>query len=935
MTRAVQAFKARYNTYYNGHVAYLDGCLAQENGNKDNYTDIIPLYITGNKATVSIGKSDFDRAVEKCQKTIKQHTITKRPEWNSNKRKTEKDRIWLSQKEYNPFLYKAWFLMGKAQFQKGEYLEAASTFAYMEQLYFSHPDIIAEARLLQAKCYAEMEWLYDADGLISDTRRDSFPKKLEWLRSSVEADLQIRRGLYEEAIPNLQKAIKKEKRSKLKARMYFLLGQLYQQVGKPELAYKAYGKTIAKNPPYELEFNARIRQTEVLSTAQNRKKMIKRLNSMAKNPKNKDFLDQIYYAIGNIYLAQNDTMHAVWSYRDGAEKSTRNGVEKGVVLLRLGQLYWDMEEFVKAQECYSQVIGLLDKERDDYDDIDWRSKVLDELLPHAQSIELQDSLQLLARMDSAERMKVINGIIEYVKEQEKKKERSEQLDELKKQTASAGNQAATAGNKGQMGNNSKTPALWYFYNPTAVASGKTEFQKKWGKRELADNWRRKNKTVLDDFNSEDEAMADSLASDSTSVASTDSISGNAEGGEGEETENYEEDPHRPEYYLKDIPLTEEQMQASNDILVEALFNAGVIYKDRMENLPLADRTFQRILNDFPAYASIDEVYYNLFQLYSRLDRKDEAEQYRQKLIDEYPENKHVSVISDPDFEYKARFGKHVEDSLYTATYNAFQADDYRTVEANCSISAEEYPEGANRPRFMYLDAMAKLQLGDRAQFMDAMKKIVETYPESSVSELAGLYVKGLKEGRLLASGKMDMGSIWERRIGVGSEEDSLQVDTTFTAEKNCNFVFVIAYVRDSLDENQLLYEMARYNFTNFTVRNFDINIVQGDGINMLQVQTFQNFDEAYIYLHRLQNNEDMAYKLKGLKPFIIAEDNLKKLMRGRSFADYFRFYDDNLEIGTDVNMEESTLDQPTELPEPRNEEEYEDEENEGEENFIF
>lgn len=121
-----------------------------------------------------------------------------------------------------------------------------------------------------------------------------------------------------------------------------------------------------------------------------------------------------------------------------------------------------MEEFVKAQECYSQVIGLLDKARDDYDDIDWRSKVLDELLPHAQSIELQDSLQLLARMDSAERMKVINGIIEYVKEQEKKKERSEQLDELKKQTASAGNQAATAGNKGQMGNNSKTPALWYF-----------------------------------------------------------------------------------------------------------------------------------------------------------------------------------------------------------------------------------------------------------------------------------------------------------------------------------------------------------------------------------------------------------------------------------------------------------------------------------------
>ena len=293
MTRRVQAIKAHYNTYYNGQLAYNDGVLSQEQTHKDNFTEIIPLYMTSNPTTAKAGKSNFDRAIEKCQKTIKQHSIVARPEWKSNRPKTQKDKIWLSQKEYNPFLYKPWFLMGESQFRMGEYMEAASTFAYIQNIYFSNPDIVAKARMWEAKCYAELEWFYDAEDLITRAQRDSFPQNINHLKASANADLMIRQQKYAEAIPNILAAIKKEKRSLEKTRMYFLLGQLSHKIGDNKNAYKYYTKVIKRNPPYELEFNARINRTECIDGLQ-AKQIIHNLMSMAKNAKNKYYLDQVY-----------------------------------------------------------------------------------------------------------------------------------------------------------------------------------------------------------------------------------------------------------------------------------------------------------------------------------------------------------------------------------------------------------------------------------------------------------------------------------------------------------------------------------------------------------------------------------------------------------------------------------------------------------------
>ena len=188
------SFNARYNTYYNASLAYIDASTEKENGNKDNFTEMIPLYTVGNKNSRETGKGNYEKAIEKCQKAIKLHSIKKRPEWTKKRRKTERDLEWLSRKEYNPFLWKAWLLMGRSQFYKGAFDEAASTFNYMSRLYQSQPAIYGRARAWLAKCYIEQDWIYDAEDVIRNMRRDSIHWRAQKEWDYTMADYYIHTG---------------------------------------------------------------------------------------------------------------------------------------------------------------------------------------------------------------------------------------------------------------------------------------------------------------------------------------------------------------------------------------------------------------------------------------------------------------------------------------------------------------------------------------------------------------------------------------------------------------------------------------------------------------------------------------------------------------------------------------------------------------------
>ena len=884
-TRWWHSFKARYNTYYNGTLAYIDGSFEKENGNKDNFTEMLPLYTVGNKQSREIGKGNFEKAIEKCQKTIKLHSIKKRPVWDKKRRKTEKDIEWLSRREYNPFLWKAWMLMGRSQFYKGAFDEAASTFAYMGRLYQTQPAIYAKSRAWLAKCYLEEGWLYDAEDVVRNMERDSihWSARKEW--DYTYADYYIHTGDYAKAIPYLRKVIKHEMRRKQRAREWYLMGQMQAALGNKAEAMRAYKRVIRQNPPYEVEFNARIAMTEVMSGGQ-WKKMVSRLKRMAASDKNKEYLDQVYYAIGNIYLAQNDTAKAISAYERGAAKATRSGIEKGVLLLKLGDIYWEMERYNDAQRCYGEAIGLLDKERKDYEELSHRSKVLDQLVPYTDAVHLQDSLQTLAKMDEKDRNAAIDRTIAELKRKEK-----EERDRLAEQNAQetmqqngAGNNMQQQNNRQQNNTNQQNNGLWYFYNATAVSQGKSAFQKMWGKRENVDNWQRVNKTVVNFGGNQEETELSEAQLDS--IARQEAI----EDSLAQIADSAQNDPHKREYYLAQIPFTKDQIEASNKIIEDGLFNAGVIFKDKLNNLPLSEKQLKRLTSQYPDFEKMADAYYHMYLLYMRKGETDVAEGYVERLKKEYPESEWTTLLSDPYFVENAKLGVHMEDSLYASTYDAFKAARYAEVSGNVRISDSRFPLGANRDKFVFIGGLSKLNEGDAEGCLEDMNTVVKKWPQSGVAEMAGMIVKGVSEGKRLKGGKFDLDNVWERRSEVLTDNDSTAV-RELSDERFAAFTFMIAYKPDSTDENRLLFELAKYNFTSFLVRNFDIAVEDADGIHRMKVSGFRNYDEALQYVRQLFTNKTITSLIGRNRTIIISEQNLPLLGRQFSYDDYARFYD--------------------------------------------
>lgn len=914
-TRNYQAFITRYNIYYNGDTHYKETLADMEGKYEDDFSRRVYMHPVEAKEdnTAPQPSGDFNRSIEKAQKAIQLRSIKKKPKVKGS-RNSPKNKEWLRREEYNPFLHNAWMMMGRGQYYNGDFLGAASTFFYISKHFKWLPATVTEARLMQALSYISMGWQYEAEVILTRIKKDELTNnRLRRLYNYVYANFYIHADNYADAEPFLVEAVKGS-RGAQKTRLNFLLGQVYQHLGRFAEAYKAFDAAgSSSSAPYRTKFNARIKQSEVFM-GKDIEPEVKALRRMTRYDRNKEYLDQVYYAIGNLYLAHGDTAKAIENYELANEKSTRNGVDKAVNQVRLGELYFLRGNYEKAQPNYSEAVPLLPESFPDYETIKRRSDVLDELAVYSQNVNLQDSLLRLAAMPEEQRNKVIDKIIADLKKKEKEEAEEARRQEYLANEAAMGNQLQDNSTQSFVINSDNS---WYFYNTATKNAGRTEFQKRWGSRKLEDDWRRRNKATFntDDFaaegeDSENENSEASSADDSNEAPVDTAAAARAN------------DPHFPEYYLAQIPQTEEEKATSHDVIQEGLYNMGVILKDKLDDFGASHREFDRLLADYPDNIYRLDTYYNLYLMCLRQGKTAEAERWRQLILSDFADSKYGIAMKDPAYIEKLRNMDRVQQELYEATYQAYLDNRNADVhEANKRMQTE-YPLSKIMPKFMFLDALAYVTEKDTESFNSTLRDLLERYPDTDITPIASAWLKGMAQGRELHAGTGGnlRGMLWDMKLSNDTTGIDAEGPAQFELNPDSRQTIVFTFPTDKVSSNALLYEIARHNFKSFVVKDFDIEPMNFGRLGMIIVRGFENLEELNHYRSVMAASTD--FKLPaGVRPIAISEANLQLLFdQGRSFEEYFRYLEEQNYIDAQADLlapeEIETLEEAEEAPVP-------------------
>ena len=881
-TRSYHYVTARYNVNFNAKQAFEQGEQAIEKQHKDNYSEILPVYPISDHKNASVASSDMQRTVEKCQKAIKLHSIVKKPKRNASRAKDPSYKAFMQKEEYNPMVQEAWLLMGKAQFYQLDFLAANATFAYVMRHFDDNKDVATEAQLWGARSYAEMGWFYEAEDMLKRMDEKSFTPQTSKIYVLVMADLLLKREQYAESIPFLETAIK-EAKGQDKARLCYILAQVHEALGHYNEAFSWYQQTLKNHPLHEMEFNAMLSQARCYQ-GKDTNPILEDLQKLIKKQSNQEYLDQIYYTIALLYHRNGNMQQAEEFYQKAIDSSIRNGIDKANALVALADIRYDEEEYVAAQPLYNEALPIIPSDYPNYDVIEKRTYLLNDIARNEQTVALEDSLQVLVKLPQEEQISIIEKVIEAKKKADE--EEAKRLQEAARQQSlrDQSNALSHAGlSLGEVADKS-----WYFYNPTLITRGRVEFQKVWGKRILEDDWRRSNKMLAyaDADSQEDDEDTDNEDETSTQqkgVALT---------------------PYDVDYHLRLLPDTPEKLIASNNAIQDALGNLFILYNEKLGQHEKALEVYEELKRRFPEFAGMGEVRYRLFKTYERAENPQEAERVKQEILTHHADSKYAKLVQNMEIEDESMQAK--AETLYRSTYESFKKGDFATVVAQTHQAQVLYPESEIMPKFMLLEALSTGKQDGKDVFKEKLSTIIEKYPQSDVSTLAKNMVALIGQGKEIQS-TTPVSTLSEERSKVVTQTEyaeNLQ-KAGFTYNPESEHLFVCAVSATDSVKNEVLYAIGVFNFTRFLLKDFDLNVRQlNDSLYAVGVSGLVSLDEALWYQNNLLADQNVRKVLSNTsyKAFVISVDNFKSIFDKESMLKYLEFYREN-----QLELEESEV----------------------------
>ncbi|HMK05857.1 MAG TPA: hypothetical protein VK489_16765, partial [Ferruginibacter sp.] len=581
-----------------------------------------------------------------------------------------------------------------------------------------------DALIWLSRTLIEQDEFAESGGLINTLQNDqNLPKRLYNDLEEVNAYWFYKQSNFDSAAVHLEKALSNADTKQDRARWEFLLAQLYEMSGDYDKASDYYTRASKHTVDPLLDIYARLNDAKMLKGASDPKQLnrsIDNLLKMAKRDKFESFRDVIYYAAGQLALQKPDTNSAIIYFNKSLKRNESNINYRNRAYLQLGDIAYDRKQYRLAAMMYDSLQNgpdsILNKK---IEQVQARKTALSKIAEAITNIEREDSLQRIALLAPAERDDLIKKLVRKLR-----KERGLKDD------------GSTGGDMIPFGTNNPAPidlfagnsrGEWYFYNSSMKSRGFNEFKTKWGNRANGDNWRRKASvagnittnppgTTLD-------AKGNVIPTSTNTGAQTTDISYDA--------------------LITNVPLTEEKLTASNEIIANNLLELAKLYQNELEEYGLAAATYEDYLVRFPARLQDGEVYLGLYFCYTKLEKKEKAEYYKGLLNRRFANSKSAQVLNNPT-SLNPKTQNPAVTKLYEDIYNLFIEGDFEKAMSEKKRADSMYGANYWSPQLLYIESLNHVKNRNDSSAISSLQALMNTYPSSPLKDKAATMIDVLR-----------------------------------------------------------------------------------------------------------------------------------------------------------------------------------------------
>ncbi|MDP5121142.1 MAG: tetratricopeptide repeat protein [Spirosomaceae bacterium] len=645
---------------------------------EENYAKVLPVFVQNDTLKNKIVSKEIEEVIQKASRVAERHSNSK-------------------------YLDEAYNLIGNARILKGDFLNAAEVFKYVnsngKNTFQKHAALISLMRV-----YIEQDDLETANEV------SNVIKALK-LKGENVTNYYLTKAYYhqknnEELLTAaiLDETLKLFRKSEQKARLYYLAGQIYDKNGRSDLATQRYLSVEKNKPNYDLSFNAQVNLlASQASSNGGRGNAISAYAKMLEDRKNKDLRDKIYFKMGTLE-AEKKNYEKASSYFARSVIESKNNESKASAYFAIAEInYTNLANYEKAALYYDSTLINMKPTDLNYKPVAAKANSLNSFIRYKKAIALEDSLQKLGQMNPLALDKKLEEII-----LNREKERSKMIEMVNNKA----NPNSISLNLNNLQNR------WELYDPVKISRGKSAFVQKWGSRPLADNWRRREQQA-----GSLSIKLERLTEEQIQAEEAKKLLANSQ----KSTIDNEKLTAEKALLLATIPIESYQIEASKMKQQEALFQLGKLYKLQFNEIENARLTFQELLIKFPDSPNAPEALYYL----AIMAENQNSNPFKSALLTKFPESTFARRLERGAIEVTTGMESAAK-TFYENLYELYSTGQYEQALANADVGLNKFQGTAIEDRIAFLKIYILAKGSDLLAYQKAVNDFVSAFSGSKL-----------------------------------------------------------------------------------------------------------------------------------------------------------------------------------------------------------